>query len=151
MALVCRDGAGVLTPLAVANKSSGTEELPKCTVTRPAFRSALLPVLEMSAGLIFWRVVAHCRDAGEMAQLKGRSLRRAFSVSGRAGRRLPGGSLRESPASRKLFLASAGCKLRQTRPWLGLVDLSRVPCGTFFREVHPGSEMASQNDQNKAK
>ena len=34
---------------------------------------------------------------------------------------------------------------------LGLVDLSRTPSGTFFREVHPGSEMASQNDQNKAK
>ena len=37
------------------------------------------------------------------------------------------------------------------RVLLGLVDLSRIPCGTFFREVHPGSEMASQNDQNKAK
>ena len=34
---------------------------------------------------------------------------------------------------------------------LGLVDLSRTPIGTFFWEVHPGSEMASQNDQNKAK
>ena len=34
---------------------------------------------------------------------------------------------------------------------LGLVDLSRIQSGTFFREVHPGSEMASQNDQNKAK
>ena len=36
---------------------------------------------------------------------------------------------------------------------LGLVDLSQTPLGTFFRgEVHPGSEMAtSQNDQNKAK
>ena len=34
---------------------------------------------------------------------------------------------------------------------LGLVDLSRTPSGTFFWEVHPGSEMASQNDQNKAK
>ena len=34
---------------------------------------------------------------------------------------------------------------------LGLVDLSRISSGTFFREVHPGSGMASQNDQNKAK
>ena len=25
---------------------------------------------------------------------------------------------------------------------LGLNDLSRTPSGTFFREVHPGSEMA---------
>ena len=34
---------------------------------------------------------------------------------------------------------------------LALVDLSRIPSGTFFREVNLGSEMASQNDQNKAK
>ena len=40
---------------------------------------------------------------------------------------------------------------RKLRISLGLVDLSRTPIGTFFREVHPGSEMASQNDQNKAK
>ena len=32
--------------------------------------------------------------------------------------------------------------------WLGLVDLSRIPSGTFFRRVHPGLEMAGQNDQN---
>ena len=32
-----------------------------------------------------------------------------------------------------------------------LVDLSRIPNGIFFREVNPGSEMASQNDQDKAK
>ena len=57
----------------------------------------------------------------------------------------------ESPGSRKFCLASGGCNFDKTRPWLGLVDLSRIPSGTFFREVHPGSEMASQNDQNKAK
>ena len=58
----------------------------------------------------------------------------------------------KAPAVELFFcLASGGCKLEQTRPWLGLVDLSRIPSGTFFREVHPGSEMASQNDQNKAK
>ena len=36
---------------------------------------------------------------------------------------------------------------------LGSVSLilSRIPIGAFFREVHPGLEMASQNDQNKAK
>ena len=45
-------------------------------------------------------------------------------------------------------MASGGCNFGKTRPWLGLVDLSRIPSGTFFREVHPGSEMASQNDQN---
>ena len=38
----------------------------------------------------------------------------------------------EIPASRKFCLASGGCKLRQTRPWLGLVDLSRITSGTFF-------------------
>ena len=32
-----------------------------------------------------------------------------------------------------------------------IVDLSRIPIGIFFREVHPDSEVASQNDQNKAK
>ena len=57
----------------------------------------------------------------------------------------------ESPGRQKFCLASGGCKLQQTRPWLGLVDLSRVPSGIFFREVYPGSKMASQNDQNKAK
>ena len=29
-----------------------------------------------------------------------------------------------------------------------LVDLSRIPSGTFFREVHPASEMTGQNGQN---
>ena len=38
----------------------------------------------------------------------------------------------QSPGSRKFCLASGGCKLEQTRPWLGLVDLSRIPSGTFF-------------------
>ena len=52
----------------------------------------------------------------------------------------------QSPGSRKFCLASGGCNFAKTRPWLGLVDLSRIPNGTFFREVHPGSEMASQND-----
>ena len=45
-------------------------------------------------------------------------------------------------------LRGRGCKLRQTRMWLGLVDLSRIPSGTFFREVHPVSEMTGQNGQN---
>ena len=57
----------------------------------------------------------------------------------------------QSPGRHFFCLASGGCELKQTRPWLGLVDLSRIPSGTFFREVHPGSEMASQTDQNKAK
>ena len=47
------------------------------------------------------------------------------------------------------------CRLNGTSLWgelrisLGLVDLSRIYTGffLFFREVHPGSEMASQNDQ----
>ena len=35
-------------------------------------------------------------------------------------------------ASRKLCLASGGYEPQQTRPWLGLVCLSRTPSGTFF-------------------
>ena len=57
----------------------------------------------------------------------------------------------ESPGRRFFCPASGGFCSGQIRPWLDLVDLSRIPSGTFFREVHPGSEMASQNDQNKAK
>ena len=57
----------------------------------------------------------------------------------------------ESPGSRNNCLASRGSGFGQNRPWLGLVDFSRIPSGTFIREVHPGSEMASQNNQNKAK
>ena len=29
------------------------------------------------------------------------------------------------------------------RVWLRLVDVTQTPIGTFFREVHPGSEMPS--------
>ena len=36
----------------------------------------------------------------------------------------------QSPGRRKFCLASGGCKLEQTRPWLDLVDLSRIPSGT---------------------
>ena len=43
----------------------------------------------------------------------------------------------QSPASRKFCLASGGYKPQQTRPWLGLVGLSRTPSGTFFREANP--------------
>ena len=38
----------------------------------------------------------------------------------------------QSPGRRKFCLASGGCKLEPTRPWLGLVGLSRIPSGTFF-------------------
>ena len=39
---------------------------------------------------------------------------------------------------------------RKLRISLGLVYLSRIPSGAFLREeAYPGSEMASQNDQNK--
>ena len=36
----------------------------------------------------------------------------------------------------------------KTRIWLRLADLSRILVGTFFREVHPASEMGGQNGQN---
>ena len=55
------------------------------------------------------------------------------------------------PRKRKIFVLLTIFLWGELRISLGLVDLSRTPCGTFFREVHPGSEMASQNDQNKAK
>ena len=46
-------------------------------------------------------------------------------------------------------MASRGSGLDQNRPWLGLVDLSRIPSGTFFREVHPVSEMGCKHRQNR--
>ena len=55
----------------------------------------------------------------------------------------------ESPGRQKSCLASGGYKPHQTRPWLGLLDLSRVPSGTFFREVHPASEMGCKHRQNR--
>ena len=58
---------------------------------------------------------------------------------------------RPHPRRRFRFSPRWGFTCRRLRISLGLVDLSRTPSGTFFREVHPGSEMASQNDQNKAK
>ena len=42
---------------------------------------------------------------------------------------------RRKPRTPKKCLASGGHKRHQTRPWLGLADLSRIPGGTFFREV----------------
>ena len=41
---------------------------------------------------------------------------------------------RQSANSRKLCLASGGCNFGKTRPWLGLVDLSRIPsrASSFF-------------------
>ena len=59
----------------------------------------------------------------------------------------------QSPGS--IFFAWLPVSVDSAKPARGsvaLVDLSRISSGTFFREVHPGSEeMASQNDQNKAK
>ena len=67
----------------------------------------------------------------------------------------PSGWAMRAPGSRILrrcfCMPSGGYKRHYARPWLDLVDLSRIPSGLFIREVHPGSEMASQNDQNKAK
>ena len=38
-----------------------------------------------------------------------------------------------------------GIVLKKPRVWLRLVDLSQIPIGTFFREVHPDPEVACQN------
>ena len=48
----------------------------------------------------------------------------------------------KAPASRKFCMASGGYKLQQTRPWLGLVDLSGTPGGVvFFQEARLALEM----------
>ena len=44
----------------------------------------------------------------------------------------------------------ARCARRAGRRACARCDLSRIPSGTFFREVYPGSEMASQNDHAPA-
>ena len=41
-----------------------------------------------------------------------------------------------------------GVTWTETRVWLRFVDLNRTLIGTFFREVHPASEMGGQNGQN---
>ena len=58
---------------------------------------------------------------------------------------------RDTPGRGFFYRLHLGLFGGQTRLRLRLVDLSRIPDGTFFRELHPASEMASQNDQNKAK
>ena len=71
------------------------------------------------------------------------------TVEGQSGGPIAGIPIHvQSPASRIFCLASGGCKLEQTRPWVGLVDLSRIPSGTFLGDVHPASEMTGQNGQN---
>ena len=48
------------------------------------------------------------------------------------------------------FHLGAVVDLRTTcdrRAWLRQFDLSKTPSGAFCRRVHPGSEMADQNDQ----
>ena len=44
-------------------------------------------------------------------------------------------------------MGTAGICLQKIRGRLRLVDLSRIPSGTFFREVHPDWEMTRQNHQ----
>ena len=68
------------------------------------------------------------------------------------GRRTPGwflvgsraGDSQSPAASRKCCLASGGYKPQQTRPWLGLVDLSRIPS----RAGIPGLLMAAPKKKN---
>ena len=70
------------------------------------------------------------------------------------GARRPWKQAVAQPTTRKFFVVLTKLFMGEAvelRISLGLVDLSRTPSGFFFREVHPGSEMASQNDQNKAK
>ena len=53
-----------------------------------------------------------------------------------------------TPGGRKFSLASRGDWLWHFQGRPGLVDLSKTLVGTFFRRVHPGSEMAGQNGKN---
>ena len=55
----------------------------------------------------------------------------------------------KAPDVEKIAWLPVGIELDQNRPWLGLVDLSRIPSGTFFREVHPASEMGCKHRQNR--
>ena len=48
------------------------------------------------------------------------------------------------PRKRIFFVVLTELFMGELRILLGLVDSSRTPSGAFFREVHPGSEMASQ-------
>ena len=54
-----------------------------------------------------------------------------------------------SPGNGNKIAALTNIFMGELRISLGLVDLSRLPCGAFFRGVHPGSEMSSQNDQTR--
>ena len=63
-----------------------------------------------------------CLKTGSSICLKRTTRRR----EGAEGRR------EKIPGSRKLCLASGRCNFDKTRPWLGLVDLSRIQTGTFF-------------------
>ena len=62
-----------------------------------------------------------------------------------------GGPTRQHDTPGRVFFLtySRTRKLIWEKPfvWLRFVDLSRTPSGTFFLEVHPGSEMACQNHQ----
>ena len=60
--------------------------------------------------------------------------------------------VRGQPPLNILFVVLTKLVCGELRISLDLVDLSRTPSGAFFffREVHLGSEMASQNDPNKA-
>ena len=41
-------------------------------------------------------------------------------------------ALVQSPGRGKFWLASGGCNFGKARPWLGLVNLSRIPVRAFF-------------------
>ena len=55
------------------------------------------------------------------------------------------------PRARGGFSPRWGFTCRKRRIWLGLADLSLLtPSGTFFREVHPASEMGRKWHKKKA-
>ena len=48
-----------------------------------------------------------------------------------------------TPPAEIWVLASVGVYMGETADLARLADLSRIPSGTFFREIHPASEMGA--------
>ena len=121
-----------LLPRAPGARSSQLKATKACTNGRPKRTGAHLRAMEAT------------RPAGDRRGAPGSVLRLSCPPpSSDASRELFVSFPQKIPGRQKNCLASGGCKLQQTRPWLGLVGLSRTPSGTFFREAHSGSEMGA--------
>ena len=107
--------------------------------------------------VVVWLVVMYGTAAAtEVVYYASKSLTQVRCCTASNRQQAPGGcgAIQHTPASRKFSLASRGDWLWHFQGRPGLVDSSWISSssGTFFRGVHPDSEMASQNDhQKKAK